>query len=676
MADSSFDLHSLLPQRGPLEGFQKAASDPAAFSAAFIWGIIFFGAAVFFWVLCQWALVWWRTRLILKKLNGVTPENAAEQRERLRQHGDVHWQEFDSTLVEDYDFASERVWLRRTVDAAQIFNERTLARRLIHSRLISATSGLLTALGVLGAFIGLQQGISGLRFVNPQPGEMEASIQTLVNGLTIKFSSSIWGIGCSIIFNVLEKLVEGAAWSRIRRVQTRIDGLFSRYTPETALSRLQISSAESEQILRGLAVAIGDHMQQALAQVGQYTSQAIGEAMQPAVETLTIAAQQLTSDMSTGSAEGLAQGIEAAAKSLEQSLNAVGDRYNQQFMDLSTRLTSAFEGLQSPITQLSAALGKQDTALADAVKRLEAHAGLAASFTTAATTMQSATEGLVTLKTSWELASSRNEAAASAQERAAGSNERVAGRFEAIAGDLDEFRKSIDAAVRVVSALGVPMQELHTILAGLPEIVSTIEGTRKGGDEERQTVMRQITTDLAETIRKAAEQLSGHAQIAESLREASGQMAESTRSIEAFATHIREAAAKQEKAALAAESAAHSNAQIAGALEHLPGQIDAMSQSLAQAAESVKQTASAAAQDYADTAKHQARFVQSLASGLEQFADKIRDLLSSYGDDVQAQTRDRIQEFTKETAKILQQLATLEEQLSGDLETLEAGRGR
>ena len=203
MADS-FNLHSLLPQRGPLEAFQKAASEPEAFSAAFIWGIIFFGTAVFLWVLCQWALVWWRTRQILKHLNGVTPENVAEQRERLRQHGDAHWQEFDSTLVEDYDFASERVWLRRTVDASQIFNERSLARRLIHSRLISATSGLLTALGVLGAFIGLQQGISGLKFVNPQPGQLESGIQTLVDGLTIKFSSSIWGIGCSIAFAVLE----------------------------------------------------------------------------------------------------------------------------------------------------------------------------------------------------------------------------------------------------------------------------------------------------------------------------------------------------------------------------------------------------------------------------------------------------------------------------------------
>ena len=593
------------------------------------------------------------------------------------------WQEFDSTFVEDHDLASGRVWLRRTVDAAQIFNERSLARRLIHSRLISATSGLLTALGVLGAFIGLQQGISGLRFVNPQPGEMEASIQMLVNGLTIKFSSSIWGILCSIIFNVLEKLIEGAAWSRIRRVQARIDALFSRYTPETALSRLQISSAESEKILRGLATAIGGQMQQALAQVGEFTSQAIGEAMRPAVETLTDAAKKMTTDLSAGSAEGLAQGIEAAAKSLEQSLNAVGDRYNQQFMELSKRLTVAFEGLQTPVAQLSAALSKQDTALADAVKRLEAHAELAASFTTAATTMQSAAEGLVTLKTSWELSSSRNEAAASAQERAAGSNERVATRLADVSGNLDEFRQIIEAAVRVVGALGAPMQDLQGLLATIPENFRAIEGERREGDAERQNTMRQITTDLAETIRKAAEQLAGHGEVADSLRDAAGLMAESSRSIETFATHIREAAAKQERAALAAESAAHSNEQIAGALEQLPEQIDAASSGLAQAAESVKQTASAAAQDYAEAAKQQNRFVQSLASGLEQFADKIREALNIYGEDVQAQTRDRIQEFTKHTKVILDQLANLESELKGDLETVEAvatkmrdGRGR
>ena len=66
MADSSFNLHSLLPQRGPLEGFQKAASDPAAFSAAFIWGIIFFGAAVFLWVASRNR---WQVREVARQMN-------------------------------------------------------------------------------------------------------------------------------------------------------------------------------------------------------------------------------------------------------------------------------------------------------------------------------------------------------------------------------------------------------------------------------------------------------------------------------------------------------------------------------------------------------------------------------------------------------------------------------
>ena len=66
MADSLFHLHSLLPQRGPLEGFQKAASDPAAFSAAFIWGIIFFGAAVFLWVASRNR---WQVREVARQMN-------------------------------------------------------------------------------------------------------------------------------------------------------------------------------------------------------------------------------------------------------------------------------------------------------------------------------------------------------------------------------------------------------------------------------------------------------------------------------------------------------------------------------------------------------------------------------------------------------------------------------
>lgn len=568
MAGSSFNLQSLLPQRRPLEAFQNAVTDPEAFSASCIWFIIFFGVVAFVWVLIQWVRVWLKTSAIRKGLNGLTFSAVSEQRQRLRDRGDSLWLEFDSSLVEDHDIVNSRIWLRRTVDAEQVYNERSLARGLINSRWVSAVPGLLTALGVLGAFIGLQQGISGLKFVNPQPGEMEASIQTLVNGLTIKFSSSIWGIACSIAFNVLEKFVEGFASGHIRSVQTRIDGLFARYTPETALSRLQISSVESEKILRGLAAAIGGQMQQALAQVGQFTSQAIGEAMKPAVDKLADAAEHMKNELSAGSSEALANGIAAAANNLETSLNSVGNRYNEQFVSLSSQLTAAFSALQSPVTALGGALSKQDTALADAVRRLEAHADVASSFTQAAVTMQTAAEGLVKLRSSWERAASQNESAASAQERAAGSNDRVATQLMDVSDNLNEFRSAIEAGVQVVGNIGTPMQNLRTILENIPADFRAIEGIRSKGDIERGEQLQAITKELSDTIRKTADQLAGHGKVAEELRNAATQMSESTKSMQSFSTHVREAASNHERAAAASENAAHSNAQVAASLKH------------------------------------------------------------------------------------------------------------
>jgi hypothetical protein len=235
MSGLPFNLHSLLPQRGPIDAFCNAASEPEAFSAAFIWGTVFFGGLVFLWVVFQWAAIWKRTGAILDSLNGVSCENAVAERDRLREHGGALWLEFDASLVEEFDPATQSIRLHRTVDAAHVFNERTLARQLIHSRLITATPGLLTAVGILGAFAGLQLGLSGLDLTS---GHIEQSIPNLVKSLSIKFSTSIWGIFCSIIFNVLEKLVEAGAWERIHRVQLLIDGLFPRFTPETVLSRL------------------------------------------------------------------------------------------------------------------------------------------------------------------------------------------------------------------------------------------------------------------------------------------------------------------------------------------------------------------------------------------------------------------------------------------------------
>ena len=596
-------------------------------------------------------------RKILAPLKELTPENVSQNREELRQGKNRLWIEWDNSLLEEPRTETSLTRLVRTVEASHFFNERSLASGLVHSRMIAATPGLLTALGVLGAFVGLQLGLKGL---NLGAGQIEKSIPDLVSSLSVKFSASIWGILTSIVFNVLEKPLVSIALSRVHAVQDRLDGLFPRHTPETSLFKLQSSSAESVSILRGLAASIGGHMQQALTQVGQFTSVAIKEAMEPAVATFVESVRKTNEDFRTGSSEGLSEAIATSAQRLQESLERVGDRYNQQFIDLSRRLTESFEGLHGPVGELSDSLQRQDAVLGQAVERLNASAGVADVLSSAAGTLSSAAKQLAELKGSWELSAARNETAATAQDRAAQTNDRVSARFTEAVGHIEKFQEGMDAAAKVFGSLGAPMHELHGVLGNLPEIVRDIEGVRKSGDSDRDNNIRQITGDLANTVGKAVEQLAGYSEVAKSLEIAAEKMGRATQSLEEFATHIDSGAASQQRAATAAEDAAKHNARAASLLEGIPNQLGGMSSSLSSTAQTLRESAQTVAKSFELEAEQQRRFLQELGNALGEYMDGIR-----------GKTQERISEFGERTIHVIQKLEALQTELNNGVETVQ-----
>jgi hypothetical protein len=76
-----------------------------------------------------------------------------------------------------------------------------------HIQLAEMVPGLLTSLGILGTFIGLMQGLNGLD-VSGAAKTME-SISTMINGMTFAFVTSIAGISCSLVFNVIHRSAIG-----------------------------------------------------------------------------------------------------------------------------------------------------------------------------------------------------------------------------------------------------------------------------------------------------------------------------------------------------------------------------------------------------------------------------------------------------------------------------------
>jgi methyl-accepting chemotaxis protein len=153
-------------------------------------------------------------------------------------------------------------------------------------------------------------------------------------------------------------------------------------------------------------------------------------------------------------------------------------------------------------------------------------------------------------------------------------------------------------------------------------------------------------------------------------------MGDATRYLESFADQLQDAAARHERAADAAENAAHSNARVADVLESMPVHLGSMNESLTEAADSLKETASLTVQGYAKGAEQQQRFLQGLSEGLRRFAESIQNVLQGYGNEMQAQTRARIQEFAEETADILNKLETFQNQLDQNVEFVEVAVNR
>ena len=198
--------------------------------------------------------------------------------------GDI-WLEFDETLI-----VSENK-LHNTIDAQHFFNTYSLARPLTENRLLAAVPGFLTAIGVIGTFIGLQLGLAELQIGSDvDVSTMKAGLSHVISGASIAFMSSICGVLLSVIFNFIEKLIEKEIRKKILHLQRKIDKLFPRLSPDKQLKTIANNSERSSQSLQGLAEKIGQEMQKSMntatEEIQRNLTQAIENALAPAINQL------------------------------------------------------------------------------------------------------------------------------------------------------------------------------------------------------------------------------------------------------------------------------------------------------------------------------------------------------------------------------------------------------
>ena len=366
---------------------------PVQVSALFVGVLLivtigFLSNSIFSYFRASWRIYW-----LKKQLSGLKPDAVANKIEDLEDAAKKKidlighlWLEFVETLVEVKK--GDSVYLYNILDSAHFFNSSTLAKGVTENRLVAAVPGFLTAIGVIGTFVGLQLGLSELDISSKvSVEEMKLGVTSVINGAKIAFLTSIWGISLSVIFNFMEKFLEQSIRSKIVSLQIRIDSLFPRFNAESQLRDIADSSFQSKESLQGLAERIGEKMQESLVQVTQGIQQnlqsSIEKVMAPAINKLVDKTSEgnqkaleslLERFMDGFGQQGIEQrkSMEAFARKLEASHDASTEREKELISTISSQVSQLVGQSNEQGRVLTTFVDEQITRMGDQIDKREA----------------------------------------------------------------------------------------------------------------------------------------------------------------------------------------------------------------------------------------------------------------------------------------------------------------
>jgi len=161
-------------------------------------------------------------------------------------------------------------------DFREYINEETVIDKPGHSQLAELIPGLLTSLGILGTFMGLMQGLTSVDFTNAE-GTIQ-SIPQLLSGMRFAFATSVAGIACSLIFNMLNRMAAGRA---ARALDNFEDAFYDLAMPRPLQPEVQMICQKQDEDARmiQLAESIGTRVSASL-------EMALSRAMFPLTQSL------------------------------------------------------------------------------------------------------------------------------------------------------------------------------------------------------------------------------------------------------------------------------------------------------------------------------------------------------------------------------------------------------
>ena len=467
----------------------------------------FFLSETFVWTYCGGIVILWLTwtrnlssksRTLRTKLRGLTdelhsiPDEARfssafeDYNSKAKRAFGLPWTEFVETLVLPEPGSDPLI--RNPVDVSRYLNDTTIIFPRISFSFYQSVPNLLTGLGILGTFVGLAFGVgaasSGIS--SGDPSAITASLQELLDGASLAFLTSIFGISSSILFVPVVRFWSRRLHLEVDRWVGSLEDRMRRVTPESvALDQLEQARSATEQ-LKTFNTELVFSIEKAL-------DEGIAGRLTPQFERLIDAVDGIRTDRSTDAGQ-------MVERALDRFTTAMQERTGDQFEEMASIVANLNETLKDSAAGLARSQKDVGETLSSVMTEVKASMGAGAA-AMAQTLERSLAEVTHTVSgASQQLADQLTASSASA---ATELSEIFSSSSQRIADVCSEAVSNISVALRSLAEASASLdrstRQSEHVLANMSEFVDRISSLR----DTIESAHREIV-ECAASVRQAA----------------------------------------------------------------------------------------------------------------------------------------------------------------------------
>lgn len=167
------------------------------------------------------------------------------------------WKSYNSSMIEIEEKGINL--FSQTNDAEIFYNNDVLLKERMNTKILNYVPQLMVGLGLLGTFLGLSMGLSGLDLKDS--GDI-SQVNNLIDGVKTSFYTSLYGMYFSICFTILINIHLGEIEKKILELKDKLNNLFHKNNGSEIVQEIKREIAQIRASNEGMASSITNGISQ------------------------------------------------------------------------------------------------------------------------------------------------------------------------------------------------------------------------------------------------------------------------------------------------------------------------------------------------------------------------------------------------------------------------------